>query len=121
MFAIYSPNLPEYAVAFHAVSLLGGTVTTMNPLYTVGEIGAQLDDAGARYLVTVGPFLEKARQVAAERGLRGGVRVRRGRGCDAVRRAARSGAGGSAGGRSTRAPTSWSCPTRAAPRACPRA
>ena len=70
VFAIYSPNLPEYAVAFHAVSLLGGTVTTMNPLNTVGEIGTQVEDAGARYLVTVGPFLEKARQVAAERGLR---------------------------------------------------
>src|SRR5215210_674227 len=32
VFAIYSPNLPEYAVAFHAVSLLGGVVTTINPL-----------------------------------------------------------------------------------------
>ena len=70
VFAIYSPNLPEYAVAFHAVSLLGGTVTTMNPLYTVGEVEAQLKDAGARYLVTVGPFLEKARQAAQECGLR---------------------------------------------------
>ena len=34
VFAIYSPNLPEYAVAFHAVSLLGGIVTTINPSYT---------------------------------------------------------------------------------------
>ncbi|HKO58178.1 MAG TPA: AMP-binding protein, partial [Thermoanaerobaculia bacterium] len=31
VFAIYSPNLPEYAVVFHAVSLLGGIVTTINP------------------------------------------------------------------------------------------
>src|SRR5215218_4818155 len=29
-----SPNLPEYAIAFHAVSTLGGTVTTMNPVST---------------------------------------------------------------------------------------
>ncbi len=28
VFAIYSPNLPEYAIALHAVSLLGGVVTT---------------------------------------------------------------------------------------------
>src|SRR5438067_2213928 len=34
VFAIYSPNLPEYAIAFHAVSLLGGIVTTINPAYT---------------------------------------------------------------------------------------
>src|SRR5215213_193628 len=31
VFAIYSPNLPEYAVAFHAVSSIGGINTTINP------------------------------------------------------------------------------------------
>ena len=31
VFAIYSPNCPEYAVAFHAVALAGGIVTTINP------------------------------------------------------------------------------------------
>ena len=36
--AIYSPNLPEYAIAFHAVSLLGGVVTTINPVYTAAEL-----------------------------------------------------------------------------------
>lgn len=40
VFAIYSPNLPEYAVAFHAVSLLGGVNTTINPLYTAAELTA---------------------------------------------------------------------------------
>jgi acyl-CoA synthetase (AMP-forming)/AMP-acid ligase II len=68
--AIYSPNLPEYAIAFHAVSLLGGVVTTINALYTVMELSQQLQDAGARYLATVGPLLPKAEQAAAEAGLR---------------------------------------------------
>jgi acyl-CoA synthetase (AMP-forming)/AMP-acid ligase II len=70
VFAIYSPNLPEWAVAFHAVSLLGGVVTTINPLYTPAELTAQLKDAGARYLLTVGPFLEKAQRSARECALR---------------------------------------------------
>jgi acyl-CoA synthetase (AMP-forming)/AMP-acid ligase II len=70
VFAIYSPNLPEYAVAFHAVSLLGGVNTTINPLYTTAELTAQLKDAGARYIVTVAPFLEKAQQAARECALR---------------------------------------------------
>src|SRR5579859_6357629 len=39
---IYSPNVPEYAVAFHAAASLGGTITTVNPLYTVGELAQQL-------------------------------------------------------------------------------
>ncbi|HEX9945406.1 MAG TPA: 4-coumarate--CoA ligase family protein [Thermoanaerobaculia bacterium] len=70
VFAIYSPNLPEYAVAFHAVSLLGGVVTTINPLYTAAELAQQLQDSGARHLVTVPPFLDKAQQAARESGVR---------------------------------------------------
>src|SRR5215470_18060454 len=31
VFAIYCPNLPEYAVIFHAVASLGGINTTVNP------------------------------------------------------------------------------------------
>ena len=60
VFAIYSPNLPEYAIAFHAVSLLGATVTTINPAYTVDELSRQLADSRAKYLLTTPPFLEKA-------------------------------------------------------------
>jgi acyl-CoA synthetase (AMP-forming)/AMP-acid ligase II len=66
VFAIYSPNLPEYAVAFHAVTLLGGIVTTLNPLYTVDEVAHQLNDAGATYLLTISMFLEKAKAAAAQ-------------------------------------------------------
>src|SRR5215813_1343075 len=36
--AIYAPNLPEYAIAFHAVATLGGITTTVNPLYTSDEL-----------------------------------------------------------------------------------
>ena len=69
VFAIYGPNCPEYTVAFHAVALLGGVVTTINPLYTADELSRQLEDSGARHLVTVAPFLDKAQQAARERGL----------------------------------------------------
>ena len=60
VFAIYSPNLPEYAIAFHAVSLLGGIITTVNPAYTAEELSRQMRDAGAKYLLTTPAFLEKA-------------------------------------------------------------
>lgn len=68
--AIYSPNLPEYAVAFHAVALAGGINTTINPLYTTSELSAQLRDAKARYLVTTTPFLDKVAPAVAEHSLR---------------------------------------------------
>ena len=60
MLAIYSPNLPEYAIVFLAVAMAGGVNTTVNPLYTADELAKQLQDSGARFLVTVPPFLDKA-------------------------------------------------------------
>src|SRR5258706_14252407 len=48
VFAIYSPNVLEYAIAFHAVSLLGGINTTISPLYPVGDLSVQLRDSRAR-------------------------------------------------------------------------
>jgi acyl-CoA synthetase (AMP-forming)/AMP-acid ligase II len=70
VFAIWSPNVPEYAIAFHAVSLLGAVNTTMNPLNTVSDTRQQLKDAGARYLVTVPACLEKARQAIEDTDVR---------------------------------------------------
>ena len=64
--ALYSPNVPEYAVAFHAVACLGGVLTTVNPLYTAGELAKQLNDSGARFLLTVPAFLATAREAAAQ-------------------------------------------------------
>ncbi|MCA9839242.1 MAG: 4-coumarate--CoA ligase family protein [Trueperaceae bacterium] len=64
--AIYSPNVPEYAIAFLAVARLGGVVTTINPLYTPHELNHQLKDAGASYLLTIPQFLENAQKGAED-------------------------------------------------------
>lgn len=70
VFGIYSPNVPEFAIAFHAVLSAGGTVTTINPLSTARELTMQLRDAGATYLLTVPPLLETALAAAREAGIR---------------------------------------------------
>ena len=70
VFAIYSPNLPEYAVAFFGVAIAGGTVTTINPLYTPAELNRQLQNAGATLLVTIPQFLDKAREAIAGTAVR---------------------------------------------------
>ncbi|MCP4361541.1 MAG: 4-coumarate--CoA ligase family protein, partial [Chloroflexi bacterium] len=64
VFAIYSPNVPEYAIIFHGVALAGGTNTTINPLYTAAELAHQLNDAKAKYLLTIPLFLDKALEAA---------------------------------------------------------
>jgi acyl-CoA synthetase (AMP-forming)/AMP-acid ligase II len=69
VFAIYSPNLPEYAVVFLAVAQLGGIVTTVNPLYRAGELAQQLRNSGARAMITVPPFLEPSVEAARQEGL----------------------------------------------------
>jgi len=66
VFAIFSTNCPEYAIAFHAVAMLGGINTTLNPLYTAEEALFQLKDARARFLVTAPPFIDKAREAATQ-------------------------------------------------------
>jgi acyl-CoA synthetase (AMP-forming)/AMP-acid ligase II len=67
--AIYSPNLPAYAVAFHAVATLGGLNTTVNPLYTTEELTFQLQDARAKYLLTIPQLLDKAIPAARQAGI----------------------------------------------------
>ncbi len=66
--AIYAPNVPEYAVVFHAVSRLGAVLTTANPAYTTEELAFQLTDAGAKLLVTTGALLDKARAAVTGTG-----------------------------------------------------
>jgi acyl-CoA synthetase (AMP-forming)/AMP-acid ligase II len=56
------PNVPAFATVFHGILRAGATVTTINSLYTAGEIEKQLRDAGASWLITVSPLLAAAQQ-----------------------------------------------------------
>src|SRR5205809_1444067 len=65
VFGIFSTNCPEYGIIFHAVAMVGGINTTLNPLYTAEEAAFQLKDARAKFLITAPMFLEKATAAAA--------------------------------------------------------
>ncbi len=64
--AIYSPNLPEYVITIHAVATLGGIITTVNPSYTAQELAYQLNDAGAKYLITIPNLLTPALEAVSQ-------------------------------------------------------
>ncbi len=68
--AIYAPNCPAYAVAFHAAASLGGITTTVNPLFTGEELTYQLTEAGADWLLTTPACMDTAREAAARTGVR---------------------------------------------------
>jgi len=67
--ALMAPNMPAFAIVFHAVALLGGAVTTVNPTYGADEVRYQLDDARATLLITVPAFLPVANEAAAGSGV----------------------------------------------------
>ncbi len=57
--ALICPNCAEYGIIFMASAYLGGVNTTLNPTYTVEEIGAQLADSKASFLFTHPQLIEK--------------------------------------------------------------
>ena len=58
--AIFSPNTAWYPVVFHGIAAAGLVSTPINSLYTPDEIAFQLTDSGAKVLITVSPFLDRA-------------------------------------------------------------
>ena len=66
---IYSPNVPEYALAFLGTALAGGASTTASALYTAEELAVQLRHARARCLIAHPALLERAREAAAAAGV----------------------------------------------------
>ncbi len=67
--AVIAANSPDYALAFHGTVTAGGTVTTLNPTYTVDEISHQLTDSGASMVICDAMFAETASAAAAASGI----------------------------------------------------
>lgn len=65
VFAIISPNIPEFTITYLAVAAIGGIVTTASPLYTSEEIARQLNDCKAKFLVTIPHCSEMVAQALA--------------------------------------------------------
>jgi len=64
--AIFAANRPEYPIVAHAAMLAGGSVTTVNPMYSVAEVQNQLCATGAKFLVTTASLIEKAIAAVSE-------------------------------------------------------
>ncbi|UHA73860.1 long-chain-fatty-acid--CoA ligase [Paenibacillus sp. 481] len=51
--AIMLPNCPQLVIAYYGTLLMGGIVVMTNPLYMEGELTHQLNDSGAKTIVTL--------------------------------------------------------------------
>ncbi|EXJ87964.1 hypothetical protein A1O1_04891 [Capronia coronata CBS 617.96] len=58
--AFISPNTIDYAITCYAVLGCGATVSPVNAAYTPGELQAQLETSGARYLIAHSSLLDTA-------------------------------------------------------------
>ena len=59
------PNIPEYPILFMAAAEAGLVLTTLNPVYTTGEIRGQLVNSEAKLILTIPPLLEKVKEATA--------------------------------------------------------
>jgi len=66
---LFAPNCPEFALALLGAMAAGGVVTTVNSLATAQDLEYQLRNAGARFLVTVPPFMDRAAPAAQQVGI----------------------------------------------------
>jgi acyl-CoA synthetase (AMP-forming)/AMP-acid ligase II len=67
--ALFAPNTPYYAAVFHGILRANAIVTSVNSLYTPGELAHQLADSGAKLVFTVSPFLDRVTAAVTQVGL----------------------------------------------------
>jgi long-chain acyl-CoA synthetase len=63
------PNIPWFVVSYFGILKAGGVVVPMNVLLKAPEIAFQLEDSGARALITYAGFAEEAAKAAASAGV----------------------------------------------------
>ncbi len=61
---IVSPNMPHFAVAFFGLTMIGAIPSTVNPIATAEEIGAQFADSEAVAIITIPTLFAKCQAAA---------------------------------------------------------
>ena len=63
--SIMLPNCPDFVIAYYAILSLGGIVVNTNPMYVEREIEHQVNDSGARMMVTLTDLYPRVKNVRA--------------------------------------------------------
>jgi len=64
--AVHLPNCPQFVIAYYATLMVGGVVVPCNPQYVPREIKHQLNDSGAKVVVTLSLTYPIVKQVRSE-------------------------------------------------------
>jgi long-chain acyl-CoA synthetase len=61
--ALWLPNCPQFSITYFAAVYLGATLTAISPLFTGRELAYQINDSGAKYLITMDRFVREYEKV----------------------------------------------------------
>lgn len=64
--AIHLPNCPQFAIAYYATSMVGGIIVPCNPQYVARELKHQINDSGAKVVITFSLAYPVIKQIRAE-------------------------------------------------------
>ncbi|WP_285858585.1 long-chain-fatty-acid--CoA ligase [Bhargavaea ginsengi] len=64
--AIMLPNCPQNVIAFYGILYAGGVVVQTNPLYTEKELAYQMNDSGAKVILTLDILFPRVSKVIGE-------------------------------------------------------
>ena len=67
--ALHMPNCPQLVIAYYGTLRAGGIVVPSNPLYKAREVAHQVNDSGAKILVTLSLMYPKVKEARAATGL----------------------------------------------------
>ncbi|MHA2288200.1 MAG: AMP-binding protein [Promethearchaeota archaeon] len=62
--ALWLPNCPQFTITYFAAVYLGAVMTAISPLFTGRELAYQINDSGAKYLITIDRFVREYEKVA---------------------------------------------------------
>lgn len=68
--AVMLPNCPQTVIAYHAILFIGGVVVMTNPLYMPRELEFQLQDSGAKVIVTLDLLFQRVMKVVPATGVK---------------------------------------------------
>ncbi len=68
--AIHLPNCPQFVIAYYAIFAIGAIAVPCNPMYVARELQHQLNDSGARAIITLTRFYKLVKNVQPQTGLR---------------------------------------------------
>ncbi|XP_020891948.2 4-coumarate--CoA ligase 1 [Exaiptasia diaphana] len=67
--ALHLPNIPEYVPIFYGIQATGNIISTINSALLADEIAYQLQDCGAKYVVSTSPIMAAAKEAATKANL----------------------------------------------------